>query len=73
MTNLLGRSALYLKIKKHARVINMDKKRLRVALSVLDAVRSTFPEINEFIDSTLKEECEKENITADEVINLLQV
>ena len=27
-----------------------------------------FPETNEFIDSTLKEECEKERITADEVI-----
>ena len=51
----------------------MDKKRLRVALSVLDAVRSRFPETNEFIDSTLQEECEKEKITADEVINLLQV
>ena len=46
----------------------MGKKRLRVALSVLDAVRSRFPETNEFIDSTLKEECEKERITADEVI-----
>ena len=37
----------------------------------MDAVRSTFPEINEFIDSTLKEECEKEKMTADEVIFLL--
>ena len=27
-----------------------------------------FPETNEFIDSTLKEECEKEKITAHEVI-----
>ena len=54
-------------------VINMDKKRLKIALSVLDAVRSRFPETNEFIDSTLQEECEKEKITADEVINLLQV
>ena len=51
----------------------MDKKRLKIALSVLDAVRSRFPETNEFIDSTLQEECEKEKITADEVINLLQV
>ena len=51
----------------------MGKKRLRVALSVLDAVRSRFPETNEFIDSTLKEECEKEKMTADEVINLSQV
>ena len=46
----------------------MDKKRLKIALAVLNAVRSTFPETNEFIDSTLKEECEKERMTADEVI-----
>ena len=51
----------------------MDKKRLKIALSVLDAVRYRFPETNEFIDNTLKEECEKERITEDEVINLLQV
>ena len=49
----------------------MDKKRLIIALAVLNAVRSTFPETNEFIDSTLKEECEKERMTADEVIFLL--
>ena len=46
----------------------MDKKQLKIALAVLDAVRSTFPETNEFIDSTLKEECEKEKMTADKVI-----
>ena len=46
----------------------MDKKQLKIALAVLNAVRSTFPETNEFIDSTLKEECEREKITADEVI-----
>ena len=46
----------------------MDKKRLKIALVVLNAVRSRFKETNEFIDSTLKEECEKEKITADEVI-----
>ena len=45
----------------------MDKKRFKIALSVLDAVRNRFPETNEFIGSTLKEECEKERITADEV------
>ena len=49
----------------------MDKKRLKIALAVLNAVRSTFPETNEFIDSTLKEECENERMTADEVIFLL--
>ena len=46
----------------------MDKKQLKIALAVLNAVRSRFTETNEFIDSTLKEECEKEKITADEVI-----
>ena len=39
----------------------IDKKRLKIALDVLNAVRSTFFETNKFIDSTLKEEvCEKE-------------
>ena len=46
----------------------MDKKRLKIALAVLDAVKIRFLETQEFIDSTLKEECEKERITADEVI-----
>ena len=35
---------------------------------MLDAVRSRFPETNEFIDGTLKEECEKERMAADKVI-----
>ena len=39
----------------------MDRKRLKVALVDLDAVKSRFPD-------TLKEKCEKEKITADEVI-----
>ena len=51
----------------------MDKKWLKIASSVLVAVRNRSLETNEFIDSTLKEECEKERITSDEVINLLQV
>ena len=45
----------------------MDKKRLKIALSVLDAVRNRFLETNEFIDSTLKEECEKERMPVDKV------
>ena len=46
----------------------MDKKRLKVTLAVF---RSTFPETNECIDSTLKEESQKEKMTAEEVILLL--
>ena len=58
----------YIKRSKNTRVIKMDKRRLKIALAVLNAVRSTFPETNKFIDSTLKEECEKEGMTVDEVI-----
>ena len=45
----------------------MDKKRLKITWAVLDAVRGRFAETQEFIDSTLKGECEKEKMTADEV------
>ena len=38
----------------------MDKKLLKIALSILHAVRNRFPEKNEFIDSTLTEKCKKE-------------
>ena len=41
---------------------------MKVALVVLDAVKSKFPETQEFIDDTLKNECEKEKIIADEQI-----
>ena len=46
----------------------MDKKRIKIALAVLDAVKSRFPETQEFIENILREECEKEKMTADEVI-----
>ena len=46
----------------------MDKKRLEIVFAVSNAVKTIFRETNEFIDSTLKEECEKEKMTADEVI-----
>ena len=52
-------------------VVKMEKKRLKIALDVSDAVKSGFPETQKFIDSTLKEECEREKMTADEVIFLL--
>ena len=49
----------------------MDKKRLKIALAVLNAVKSRFPETQGFIDSTLREECEREKMAADEVSFLL--
>ena len=39
-----------------------------MALVVLDAVKSRFPETQEFIENTLREEREREKITAGEVI-----
>ena len=46
----------------------MDKKRLKIALAVLDAVRVKFPETKKFIDDTVEDECLKEKISAEEVI-----
>ena len=46
----------------------MDKKHPKIALAVLDAVRGRFLETQKSITSTLKEECEKEKMTADEVM-----
>ena len=40
-------------------LLKWTKKRVKIVLAVLNAVRSTFPEKNGFIDSTLKEECER--------------
>ena len=50
------------------RVVKMDKKQLKIALAVLDAIKSRIPETQEFIDITLKEECEIIWMTSDEVI-----
>ena len=46
----------------------MDKRRLRVALKVLDEVRIHFPDTKQFIEDSIDQECLKENISADEVI-----
>ena len=46
----------------------MNKKRLKIALTVLDAVKSRFLETQAFFENALREECKREKITADEVI-----
>ena len=46
----------------------MNKPRLRVALKVLDEVKVQFPEIKQFIEVCIEQECLKENISADEVL-----
>ena len=45
-------------------LLKLIKKRIKIALVVLNAVRNTFLETSEFIGSALKEECEKERMTA---------
>ena len=42
----------------------MDKKRLRVALKVLESVKTKYPETKDLRD----EECQKEKIPVEEVI-----
>ena len=37
----------------------MDKKRLRVALKVLDAVKTQFPDTKQYIEDLIDEECLK--------------
>ena len=48
----------------------MDKKRPRVALTVLDAVKTKYPETKQLIDNTMEDECKKEKLSADELIFL---
>ena len=48
----------------------MDKKQLRVALKVLEEVTVKFPNTKQFVDDTMEEECQKEKISANEVIFL---
>ena len=46
----------------------MDEKRLRVALTVSEAVKTEYPETKKFIENLTNEECQKEDISADEVV-----
>ena len=55
------------KIKKHTSN-TMNKRKLRVVLTVLEAVKTQFPETKQFIEDSIEQECQKEKITADEVI-----
>ena len=46
----------------------MDKKRLRVALKVLAAVKEHLPDTKNFIEGLTDEQCQKEKISVEEVI-----
>ena len=46
----------------------MDKKKLRISLKVLEAVKENFPDTKNFINDIMEEQCQKENISVEEVI-----
>ena len=48
----------------------MDKRRLRVTLKVLGAVKEHFPDTQNFIEDLTDEQCQKEKISVEEVIFL---
>ena len=48
----------------------MDTQRMRVALKILDTVKTQFPDTKQFIEDSIDQQCLKENISADEVIFL---
>ena len=48
----------------------MDKKRLRITLKVLKAVKKRFPDTINFINNMMEEQCQEEKISVEEVIFL---
>ena len=48
----------------------MDKKRLKIALKVLRAVKEHFPDTKNFIEDMMEEQCQKKKISVEEVIFL---
>ena len=48
----------------------MDKKRLKVALVLLNAVKIKYSETKQFIDDIMEEKCQKKKMSAEEVIFL---
>ena len=46
----------------------MNKRRIKIAIKVLGEVNIQFPETVEFINDRLEQECQKENMSVDEVI-----
>ena len=50
----------------------MDKKKPRISLKVLEAVKENFPVTKNFIDNMMEEQCQEEKISVEEV-TFLQV
>ena len=50
--------------------ITVDKKRLKISLKVLGAVKEHFPDTKNLIEDMVDEQCQKEKISVEEVIFL---
>ena len=48
----------------------MDKKRIRIAITVLKEIKNEFLETADFLDDRLEQECSKEKMIVEEVIFL---
>ena len=48
----------------------MDKKKLRMSLKVLEAVKERFPDTKNLIDNIMEEQCQEEKISVEGVIFL---
>ena len=46
----------------------MGKRRIKIAIKLLDEVKEHFSETKDFIEDCIEQECSKENITVEEVI-----
>ena len=46
----------------------MDKKKLKISLKVLGAVKEHFPDNKNFIDDMMEEKSQKQKISVEEVI-----
>ena len=49
---------------------NMNKRRIKIAIQVLNEVKTKYPHTTEFKDDLLEQECRKRNMSVDEVIFL---
>ena len=47
----------------------MDKRRIKIATKVLEKVNTQFSETAEFINDRLQQDCQRENMSVDEVIS----
>ena len=46
----------------------MDKKKLRISLKVLEAVKECLTDTKNFIDNIMEEQCQEDKISVEEVI-----